>query len=200
MSSPPQQIKSFVENSIRSITPDMELDHLFTEKDRVAKGILSDLSHRMADLGYTITDTLIVDIEPEQKVKEAMNRITEAKRLREAAEYEAETEKLVLIKKAEAESQSKRLQGEGVAAQRKAILHGMQEGVEGLAAAMKLPSEELLKYTMLTQYFDMLRDVGTSANKSTVFIPHLPGTVNSLSEQLGSSILQSSVAAKTMDK
>jgi regulator of protease activity HflC (stomatin/prohibitin superfamily) len=199
MSSPAQQIKSFVENSIRSITPDMDLDHLFSEKDRVAKGILADLSKRMADLGYTIMDTLIVGIEPEQKVKDAMNRITEAKRLREAAEYEAETEKLVMIKKAEAESMSKKLQGEGVAEQRKAILHGMQEGIEGLAAAMNLPSEELLKYTMLTQYFDMLRDVGTSANKSTVFIPHGPGAVNDFSDQLRSSMLES-LAAKKMQK
>jgi regulator of protease activity HflC (stomatin/prohibitin superfamily) len=199
MTSPAQQIKSFVENSIRSITPDMDLDHLFSEKDRVAKGILEDLSHRMASLGYTITDTLIVGIEPEGKVKYAMNRINEAKRLREAAEYEAETEKLVMIKRAEAESMSKKLQGEGVAEQRKAILHGMQEGVEGLAAAMKMPSEELLKYTMLTQYFDMLRDVGTSPNKSTIFIPHGPGAVNSFSDQLRNTMLES-MAPKKMEK
>lgn len=89
-----------------------------------------------------------------------MNRINESKRLREAAEYEAETAKLVEIKKAEAEAESKRLQGEGVAAQRKAILKGLQEGVDNLAHTIGVTAEETMKYTMMAQYFDMLRDIG----------------------------------------
>lgn len=200
MQNPLAQITSFVENSLRAISPTMELDQLFAEKDRVAREIKADLAAKMESLGYTIVDTLIVDIEPEGQVKSAMNRINQAKRVREAAEYEAETEKLVLVKRAEAEAQSKKLQGEGVAAQRKAILHGMQESVEDLAAAMHMPSDELLKYTMMTQYFDMLRDVGTSDNKTTIFIPHGPGAVGSVIEQVRQGMMESYPVGKSMDK
>jgi hypothetical protein len=96
----------------------------------------------------------------------------------------------VKIKNAQAESETKRLQGEGVAAQRKAILRGLQRGVEELSTAIGISSDETMKYTMLTQYFDMLRDVGTTSNKATVFIPHSPGSLNEFQNQITASLLE----------
>jgi regulator of protease activity HflC (stomatin/prohibitin superfamily) len=96
---------------------------------------------------------------------------------------------------AEAEAESKRLQGEGVAAQRKAILHGLQEGVEDLSKAIGVAADETMKYTMLTQYFDMLRDVGTSPNKATVFIPHSPGSLNDFQSQIRSAMMEASAVS-----
>lgn len=189
MENPVLQMQSFVEDAIRSIVPTLELEQLFLEKDKISEEIRVDLAKKMTHYGYTIVDTLITDIEPESRVKAAMNKINEAKRLREAAEYQAETEKVVRIKGAEAEAISKQLQGEGVANQRKAILKGLQEGVEDLSSAIGVTADETMKYTMLTQYFDMLRDVGTSPNKSTIFIPHSPSTVNNLSEQMTNSMM-----------
>mmetsp|Transcript_28691 Transcript_28691/g.40429 ORF Transcript_28691/g.40429 Transcript_28691/m.40429 type:complete len:304 (+) Transcript_28691:49-960(+) len=190
MENPTLQIQSFVENSLRTIVPTMDLDHLFLEKQKISGEIKDDLAKAMAGYGYTIVDTLITDIEPERGVKAAMNRINESKRLREAAEFEAETAKLVEIKKAEAEAESKRLQGEGVAAQRKAILKGLQEGVDNLAHTIGVTAEETMKYTMMAQYFDMLRDIGTSQNKATLFIPHSPSNVTDISGQLRSPMLE----------
>jgi len=190
MENPQKQMTSFVEDALRSIVPTLELEHLFMEKEKISFEIKESLSKKMASYGYTITDTLIIDIEPEASVKAAMNKINEAKRLREAAEYQAETEKLVRVKQAEAEAETKRLQGVGVAAQRKAILGGLQEGVEGLSKAIGVSSDETMKYTMLTQYFDMLKDIGTSPNKSTIFIPHIPGAVGSLSDQLRGAMME----------
>mmetsp|Transcript_20394 Transcript_20394/g.28600 ORF Transcript_20394/g.28600 Transcript_20394/m.28600 type:complete len:296 (+) Transcript_20394:71-958(+) len=198
MEDPNAQIQSFVENSLRSIVPTMDLDHLFLEKEKISHEIKDDLAKAMAGYGYTIVDTLITDIEPEHGVKAAMNRINESKRLREAAEFEAETAKLVEIKKAEAEAESKRLQGEGVAAQRKAILKGLQEGVDNLAHTIGVTAEETMKYTMMAQYFDMLRDIGTSQNKATLFIPHSPSHISDVASQLRGSMLES-VALNQMD-
>jgi len=194
MENPERQMTSFVEDAIRAIVPTLELEQLFLEKEKVSVEIREDLAKKMTTYGYSIIDTLIVDIDPEVKVKAAMNRINEAKRLREAAEYEAETEKLVRIKQAEAESISKQLQGEGVANQRKAILKGLQEGVEELSGAIGVSADETMKYTMLTQYFDMLRDVGTSQNKTTIFVPHGPGVVSSLADQMTTSMISASQA------
>jgi regulator of protease activity HflC (stomatin/prohibitin superfamily) len=190
MEHPHIQMESFVEDAIRSIVPTMELEHLFLEKEKISSAIKNELAKKMTGYGWTIVDTLITDIDPEAKVKAAMNKINEAKRLREAAEYEAETAKLVKVKEAEAESVSKRLQGEGVANQRKAILMGLQEGVEGLSKATGVTAEETMKYTMMTQYFDMLREIGTSPNKSTIFIPHVPGAVGSMGDQFSQALME----------
>jgi len=189
MESPHIQMESYVEDAIRAIVPTMELEHLFLEKEKIGASIREELAKKMNSYGWSITDTLITDIDPESRVKAAMNRINEAKRLREAAEFEAETGKLVKVKEAEAESISKRLQGEGVANQRKAILVGLQEGVEGLSKSVGISADETMRYTMLTQYFDMLRDIGTSPNKTTVFVPHTPGAVNGFMEQIAAGSL-----------
>jgi len=189
MENPHVQMESFVEDAIRSIVPTMELEHLFLEKEKISAAIKDELAKKMTSYGWSITDTLITDIDPESKVKAAMNKINESKRLREAAEYEAETAKLVKVKEAEAEAISKRLQGEGVANQRKAILVGLQDGVEGLSKAVGVTPDETMKYTMLTQYFDMLRDVGTSPNKTTIFVPHVPGAVNGYLDQISTAMM-----------
>jgi len=196
MENPHSQMESFVEDAIRSIVPTMELEHLFLEKEKISAAIKNELSHKMTNYGWTITDTLITDIDPEAKVKAAMNKINESKRLREAAEYEAETSKLVKVKEAEAEAISKRLQGEGVANQRKAILVGLQEGVEDLSRAVQVSPQETMKYTMLTQYFDMLRDVGTSPNKTTIMLPHVPGTVNNFMDQITTGMMTANSAER----
>lgn len=200
MENPVLQMQSFVEDAIRSIVPTLELEQLFLEKEKISLEIREDLAKKMAAYGYSIVDTLITDIDPESKVKAAMNKINEAKRLREAAEYQAETEKVVRIKAAEAEAISKQLQGEGVANQRKAILKGLQEGVEDLSSAIGVTADETMKYTMLTQYFDMLRDVGTSHNKATIFIPHSPGVVNGYTEQMSNSMMSAMEAVKLTNR
>jgi len=189
MESPSLQMQSYVEDAVRSIVPSMELEHLFIAKDKISHEIMEALAKKMNQYGFTIITTLITDIDPEIKVKAAMNKITEAKRLREAAEYEAETAKVVKVKQSEAEAVSKQLQGEGVAAQRKAILHGLQEGVADLTQAIGVSPMETMKYVMLTQYFDTLRDVGTSPNKNTIFVA-APGGNNTLAEQVSYGMME----------
>jgi len=200
MENPQKQMISFVEDALRAIVPTLELEHLFLEKEKISLEIKELLSKKMKSYGYTITDTLILDIDPEASVKAAMNKISEARRLREAAEFSAETQKLVMVKQAEAEAETKRLQGVGVALQRKAILGGLQEGVEGLSSALGVSADETMKYTMLTQYFDMLKDIGTSPNKATIFIPHVPGSVSAMADQMSMAMMESRVATLHMEK
>jgi regulator of protease activity HflC (stomatin/prohibitin superfamily) len=201
MKEPLRQITNDVENIVRSRTPDITLEKLFTEKDAISTAIRKDLSSHLADMGYHILDAQLVDIQPPNGILEAMNKNIEARRMREVLEFQAETDKLVAIKKAEAdnivyikkaeaEAESKRLQGEGVAAQRKAILKGLEEGVRELATVVNITPEETMKYTFTTQYFDMLREIGTSDNKATIFIPHMPSAANDMANQFKMSILE----------
>jgi len=187
------QIQSFIRDSIRTMIPSIALNDLFLEKQKISSHLQDDLTKKMASMGYNITDVLLLDINPDQSIKDAMNRITTSKRSREAATFEAETEYIIAVKKAEAEAQAKRLQGEGVAAQRKAIVTGMRESVDTMSKSINVPPEDTMKYTMLTQYFDVLKDIGTSDNKAVIFIPHNPSSVTSYADQIKASIMESNL-------
>jgi len=199
MQDPKSQVTSFVENTLRSIGPNLMLDDLFSQKDKVSQHIKDDLAQKLESYGYHLIDTLITEIEPEHGVKDAMNKINTELRLREAAQYQAETRKILAIKDAEAQSESKRLQGEGTAKQRLAIIEGLRKGIDDMSKSTSSSPKEAMQYVLLTQYFDTLREIGTSPNKGTLFIPHNPTAVNDLANQLKSSMIEA-VAVQEMMK
>jgi len=199
MQDPKSQVTSFVENTLRSIAPNLILDDLFAQKDKVSLHIKEDLSKKMESYGYHLIDTLITEIEPEHGVKDAMNKINTEMRLREAAQFQAETRKILAIREAEAQSESKRLQGEGTAKQRLAIIEGLRKGIDDMSKSTDSSPKEAMQYVLITQYFDTLREIGTSPNKGTLFLPHMPSSVNDIANQLKTSFLET-VAAQEMMK
>jgi len=198
MQDPRRQVASFVENTLRSIAPNLILDDLFAQKDKVSQHIKDDLAKKMESYGYHLIDTLITEIEPEHGVKDAMNKINTEMRLREAAQYQADTKKIIAIKEAEAQAESKRLQGEGTAKQRLAIIEGLRKGIGDMAHSTESSPKEAMQYVLMTQYFDALREIGTSSNKAVIFIPHMPGAVGDISSQMKSSMLEAMSAQEMM--
>ena len=159
--------------------------YVFARKDDIAIAVKKNLELLMDDYGYSIVKTLITDIEPDHLVKESMNRINAAKRNKHAAEEEAEGEKIIIIKRAEAEAESKRLQGEGIAKQRLEIVRGFKESVEDFQKSLKdVGPEEVMQFVLMTQYFDTLSHVGGSAKSNTILIPHSPGAMADFQQQI----------------
>ncbi|KAF2548284.1 hypothetical protein F2Q70_00024159 [Brassica cretica] len=145
----------------------------------------------MTAYGYEILQTLIIDIEPDQQVKRAMNEINAAARMRVAANEKAEAEKIIQIKRAEGEAESKYLSGLGIARQRQAIVDGLRDSVLGFAGNVPGTSaKDVLDMVMMTQYFDTMRDIGASSKSSSVFIPHGPGAVADVAAQIRNGLLQ----------
>jgi regulator of protease activity HflC (stomatin/prohibitin superfamily) len=139
----------------------------------------------MSEFGYNILKALVTDIVPDAKVKSAMNDINAAQREQTAAQARGEAEKILKVKQAEAEAQSKALQGEGVAKQRAAIIQGLQASVEQFKSAVEgSTARDVMAMVLLTQYFDTLRDIGTLGKSSTILLPNQPGTVNDLMTQI----------------
>jgi len=169
LTDPRTQIRSFVDDAIRAHVPDLSLDDVFVQKNTVGDSIEAILRDRMGQYGYTIERVLLVDIRPDAKVQEAMNEINAAQRLREAAVQKAEAEKIVIVKNAEAQKESKILQGEGIAGERKAIVEGMREAIHDLAKQTGQSEAEAMQYVQFTQYTDMLREVGKVG--TTVIMP-----------------------------
>lgn len=178
---------------IRSTIPKQTLDETFASKDEIAQAVSDELSKVMDQYGYHIKRALVIDLSPDRKVQEAMNEINAQRRLRFAQLEKSEGLKIIQVKGAEADAESKYLSGKGVARQREAIVEGLRESIvefkEGVSGTTPKDVMDLL---LVTQYFDMLREVGqgVTTNK-TLFLTHGPSTVTNLQETMNSSMMQS---------
>jgi regulator of protease activity HflC (stomatin/prohibitin superfamily) len=179
LSDPNMQVDSFVKDVIRGTVPGMTLDHSFEAKDEIATAVKEALTKAMSGFGYAILNTLVTDVVPDGNVRKAMNDIETSKRLKEAAETKALADKNVQIHSAEADAESKFLQGQGIARQRGAIIDGLKESLGGGDVSPERVSELLL----ITQYFDTLKEVSNGSN-TTLFIPHSAAGVADVANQL----------------
>ncbi|MCA9706641.1 MAG: SPFH domain-containing protein [Myxococcales bacterium] len=179
------QIRSFVFDVVRARVPNIEIDDVFRKKDDIADAVKSELALVMGDFGYGIVKALVTDIEPDAKVKAAMNEINAAQRMRLAAAEKGEADKILKVKAAEADADSKALAGRGIADQRKAIVDGLRESVDEFQRSIPGASpQDVMNLVLMTQYFDTLKDVGASSATNTILIPHSPGAMKDLGVQL----------------
>ena len=179
------QIASYVFDDVRAEVPKMELDDVFAKKEELAVAVRNNLGDSMDDYGYMIIKALITDIDPDAHVKESMNRINAAKRDKEATMEEAEAAKIRIVKAAEADAESKRLSGEGIAQQRLEIVRGFKESVEDFQKSLKnITHEEVMQFVLMTQYFDTLNSIGANSKNSAVLIPHTPSAMADFQQQI----------------
>nr|AER30500.1 hypersensitive induced reaction protein 3 [Glycine max] len=188
------QIQAYVFDVIRASVPKLNLDDAFVQKSEIARAVEEELEKAMSAYGYEIVQTLIVDIDPDVHVKRAMNEINAAARLRLAANEKAEAEKILLIKRAEGEAESKYLSGLGIARQRQAIVDGLRDSVLGFSVNVPGTSaRDVMDMVLVTQYFDTMKDIGAASKSSAVFIPHGPGAVRDVASQIRDGLLQASL-------
>lgn len=190
LADPTAQIQSYVEQVILGHVPGMTLDEVFASQSGIAAAVKKELDTDMAGFGYEIVNVLVTDIVPDDKVKAAMNDINAAQREQVAATARGEAEKILVVKRAEAEAESKALQGQGIANQRKAIIEGLQGSIESFQKVVGGTStSEVMQLVLVTQYFDTLKSIGESDKTNTLFLSHNPGAVKEISEQILESML-----------
>jgi regulator of protease activity HflC (stomatin/prohibitin superfamily) len=191
---PEVQMQAYAFDVVRSHIPSMDLDEAYADADTIAKHIQDTLHAQMATYGYEIVKALITNIEPDQRVKDAMNNINASQRNQVAAAAQGDAQKTLAVKKAEGEKETMRLQGEGVAAERKAIAEGLHESLE-IIAQHGLDPREAMALVALTQYTDMIRSLGESAQSNTILLPHSPSGVGDLMAQIREGVLVADVTA-----
>jgi len=185
LSSPQKQIESFVFNSILGHVPKLTLDETFEQQSGISVAVKTELDSIMSSFGFNILTALVTDIIPDVKVKTAMNDINAAQRAQVAAQARGEAEKTLKVKQAEAEAASKALQGQGIAAERQAIIDGLRNSIEHFREAVPgATAEDVMALVLLTQYFDTLKDVGTRAGTNTLFLPSNPGAASDFLTQI----------------
>jgi len=190
LADPTAQIKSYVEQVILGHVPGMTLDEVFASQSSIALAVKKELDADMSMFGYEIVNVLVTDIVPDEKVKSAMNDINAAQREQVAANARGEAEKILVVKRAEAEAESKALQGQGIANQRRAIIEGLQGSIEQFQKVVEGASaKEVMQLVMVTQYFDTLKAIGENDKTSTLFLSHSPGAVKDVSDQILESML-----------
>ena len=185
---PHDQITSYVFDVVRAEVPKMILDDVFLKKDDIAIAVKSELNDAMMEYGYDIIKTLVTDIDPDAQVKAAMNRINAADREKTAAQYEGDAARILIVEKAKAEAESKRLQGQGIADQRREIARGLEESVEVLNK-VGINSQEASALIVVTQHYDTLQAIGQETNSNLILLPNSP--------QAGSNMLNDMVASFT---
>src|SRR6201993_4570479 len=190
LSDPVAQIQSYVEQVILGHVPGMTLDEVFASQSSIAAAVKQELDADMALFGYEIVNVLVTDIVPDAKVKSAMNDINAAQREQVAANARGEAEKILVVKKAEAEAESKALQGQGIANQRKANIEGLQTSIEQFQKIVgSATPSEVMQLVLITQYFDTLKSIGENDKTNTLFLAHSPGAVKEVSDQILESML-----------
>jgi len=180
-----KQMDSWVFDVVRSKVPTMKLDEVFENKDAIADEVKKHLQERMEQYGWSIVRSLVNDIDPDAKVKAAMNEVNTQQRLKVAAESEGEKKKILTVKAAEAEAESKRLQGEGIANQRRAIINGYKDSVQNFQQGFPGSSaKEVMDLVALTQYFDTLQVLGADARAKVIFLPSNPGAIGNYMNEI----------------
>ncbi|WP_299114902.1 SPFH domain-containing protein [uncultured Winogradskyella sp.] len=185
---PHDQITSYVFDVVRAEVPKMKLDDVFVRKDDIAIAVKSELNDAMMEYGYDIIKTLVTDIDPDSQVKAAMNRINASEREKIAAQFEGDAARILIVEKAKAEAESKRLQGQGIADQRREIARGLEESVEVLNK-VGINSQEASALIVVTQHYDTLQAIGGETNSNLILLPNSP--------QAGSNMLNDMVASFT---
>jgi regulator of protease activity HflC (stomatin/prohibitin superfamily) len=183
---PHDQITSYVFDVVRAEVPKMKLDDVFVKKDYIAIAVKAELNDAMMEYGYDIIKTLVTDIDPDAQVKAAMNRINAADREKTAAQYEGDAQRILIVERAKAEAESKRLQGQGIADQRREIARGLEESVEVLNR-VGINSQEASALIVVTQHYDTLQSLGEQTNSNLILLPNSP--------QVGSNMLNDMVAS-----
>jgi regulator of protease activity HflC (stomatin/prohibitin superfamily) len=195
-----RQITSYVFDVVRAQVPKIKLDDVFARKDDIAEVVKVELSHVMEGFGYGILKALVTDIDPDARVKVAMNEINHAQRMRVAATEKGEADRILKVKHAEGDAQSKALQGKGIAEQRAAIIAGLRDSVDDFRRTIPgTTANDIMNVVLMTQYFDVLRDIGASSHTNAVFVPHSPATIGSLTEQIRTAMMEANQISSPPD-
>ncbi|WP_028888141.1 SPFH domain-containing protein [Tenacibaculum ovolyticum] len=194
---PHDQITSYVFDVVRAEVPKMKLDDVFVKKDDVAIAVKSELNEAMMTYGYDIIKTLVTDIDPDAQVKEAMNRINAADREKTAAQYEGDAQRILIVERAKAEAESKRLQGQGIADQRREIARGLEESVEVLNRA-GINSQEASALIVITQHYDTLQSIGADTNSNLILLPNNPNAASSMLNDMVASFAATNQIGESM--
>lgn len=184
-----KQLTSYVLDVVRAKVPTLELDEVFEKKDDIAKAVKEHLDETMRGYGWEVISALVTDVDPADNVKAAMNEIQAQTRLQVAAQAKGEANKILMVKNAEAEAESKRLQGEGIANQRKAIVEGLRESVKEFHEATGVHPREVMQLVLMTQYFDTVKEIGVSSGSKVILLPHAPGGMSDITDQMRKAII-----------
>ncbi len=188
LQNPHEQITAFIFDTVRAEVPKLILDDVFEKKDEIAQAIQRELKEAMLNYGYDIVKALVTDIDPDEKVKIAMNRINAADREKTAAQYEGDAQRILIVERAKAEAESKRLQGQGIADQRREIARGLEDSVD-ILNTVGINSQEASALIIVTQHYDTLQAIGQDTNSNLILLPNSP--------QAGSNMLNDMVASFT---
>lgn len=199
LQNPHEQLTAYIFDLVRAEIPKMLLDDVFEKKDDIAFAVKRDLKEAMLNYGYDIVKALVTDIDPDSSVKQAMNRINAAEREKVAAQHEGDAQRILIVERAKAEAESKRLQGKGIADQRREIARGLEESVDTLNKAGINP-QEASALIVITQHYDTLQSIGADSSSNLILLPNNPTAASNMLNDMTASLLAANKINEMNDK
>lgn len=199
LQNPHEQLTAYIFDLVRAEIPKMLLDDVFEKKDDIAFAVKRDLKEAMLEYGYDIVKALVTDIDPDHSVKQAMNRINAAEREKIAAQHEGDAQRILIVERAKAEAESKRLQGRGIADQRREIAKGLEESVDTLNKA-GINSQEASALIVITQHYDTLQAVGSDSSSNLILLPNNPNAASTMLNDMTASLLAANKISEESNK
>lgn len=199
LQNPHEQLTAYIFDLVRAEIPKMLLDDVFEKKDDIAFAVKRDLKEAMLEYGYDIVKALVTDIDPDHSVKQAMNRINAAEREKIAAQHEGDAQRILIVERAKAEAESKRLQGKGIADQRREIAKGLEESVDTLNKAGINP-QEASALIVITQHYDTLQAVGADSSSNLILLPNNPNAASTMLNDMTASLLAANKIKEASEK
>ena len=166
-------ISSTVQDVVRPMLIDISYDEALRQKIDIGKQILDQLNINLSNKsGIRFDNVNVTDIEPDKKVREAMNEIEIQNRLGLAAVHKSNALKMSRITEAEADAEAARLAGKGMADQRTEVMNGLIYSFDNMRKNIDIEPTKLMDVIVKTQELEALRHLADSKNTKCIFIPY----------------------------
>ncbi len=185
LENPTASIKALVENTIRAFVATQTHEQTIQSRDEMTNFLMTHLTQKLEAFGFAIDSFQVRDIILPREITEAMSRVISSKRNQEAAFNEAQGKYILAVKEAEAQKETRRLQGEGLAAERDAIINGLSKSIHDMQQATGASATAVMNIVLMNQYIDMMRTISNdkSGNTKTVFINPSPNGMTDIMQQ-----------------
>ncbi|MDD5770294.1 MAG: SPFH domain-containing protein [Candidatus Gracilibacteria bacterium] len=162
---------STIDEQLRAMVSTFGHKEIFNKREEIGQSIEENLREKLSQFGYTLDSIQVRSIKLEANVTAAMNKVVESSKLKEAAQNEGEAEKIMQVKRAEADKEAKILIGQGMAGQRMEIAKGFKESVDLIMSSDKsLTGDKILKFLLDSSRIETLGNIGNSDKTKLIYL------------------------------
>jgi regulator of protease activity HflC (stomatin/prohibitin superfamily) len=161
---PERQVMSRIAATVKQLSSNMDFAELYQARETISDSVREKVGEELNTLyGVKMIDVIVDEPHAPAEIQASYNNVKASERNMLATKNNAEARKIETIANAEAHKESLRLNGEGIAAQRKAIFENYSSQFNNLVKD-GMPPEMTERIILLAMQNDTVRDAGAKGN------------------------------------